>query len=352
MAAGDIVRVKTENSILQRVLQLSLKYIERFQHARKSLIEKSIIYGLGIQRKYWRTVELDEFPGYRWEVPVRLQEVDLRRFRIERNPVRPEIAYYTVWDVETDQYVQLEDRRVNPQAYLSTQDFIWLRHEFEETSPYSRGLGEVLYRIAYIKNRTLQYWADLGEHWGKPLLVASIDAARATYDAAVNSGGLQNAEAAMDRWLEILENMRARHVAVKPEYDKLEVHEAGNTGNNLLKQLVDYCDSRINIVLLGAELTTSAPSVGSYASAQLHQGTSNIIKNYSRTNEAEEYERSLLADIYFRNRLNFRALGVRWSGARPARLEISSKREEQQQELLEKASSLDKSEAKQIESAG
>jgi len=67
----------------------------------------------------------------------------------------------------------------------------------------------------------------------------------------------------------------------KPDHDKLEVHEAGSIGNNILQQLLEYVDSKIQLLILGAELTTIAPSVGSYALGQIHRGQQIHKENYN-----------------------------------------------------------------------
>jgi len=337
MVAGEKFEITGKHKRFNDIVQQGLSYIERFNHVRKSMCEKAVIYGLSVQKKEWGRVKFPDHPGMTWEVPVRLKEVDRRRMRIERDTQYKNRMYWTVWDPRLDEYVILEDRHYNPKAYAALQDYIFYWNEHEETSPYFRGLGEVMYGIVYIRNKALQYWSDLSERWGNPLLVATMDAVRAAYNSATQSGsGPANATTIINNYLDILENMRSRNVAVFPDHDKLQVHEGGSTGNNIIAQLIEYCDKRIQLLILGAELTTSAPSVGSYAMGQLHKGATNSIVMYHRQGIEENIERDLVYDFYHRNRLNFLKLGIRWPGVNGFQFETKVEQEEQREEMLEK----------------
>lgn len=336
MVAGEYFEVSGPDKMWNQIAVKAFRHIIRFTHSRKSMISKSVLYGLAIQKKEWKKVTWDEFPGMSWEVPTRIKEVDRRRVRIERGFEDKNDLCYTIWCPKTDQYMKLEDRNINPVALNAVQDYLWVMHEFEEMSPYGRGIGEVLYPLIYIKRQVVQYWADLAEHWGQPMLVATIQAARAAVDAALKGGtGVKNASDIMDNWLDMLEKMRARHVAVKPDYDKLDIHEAGSTGQNILKELIDYIDKKIELLILGAELTTMAPSVGSYALGQLHKGATQSIVSYNRSNIEEVFERDLLYDFYLRNRYNFLALGLYWIAPCPVKFKIKVEKEEQQEEMMQ-----------------
>jgi len=315
MSAGEYFQIKSNDVRLNKIMMKALLCIKRFTHARKSMVEKSMLYGLSVQRKYWKKIVWPEFPGMVWEVPVKLKEVDKRRLRIERSMQDRTNLRWTMWSLKEDKYVVLEDKAIVQNASISMQDFIWVWYTEEESSPYYQGLGEVLYTLGYIKSKVLQYWADLAEQFGRPILIATIDAARSAVNLAGSAGiSMNDYGAIVNNWLDILENMRARNVAVKPDHDKLEVHEAGSIGNNILQQLLEYVDSKIQLLILGAELTTIAPSVGSYALGQIHRGATNSVVMYNRSSVDEEITRDLLYEIYLRNRQNFYSLGIRWPG--------------------------------------
>lgn len=336
MVAGEYWEISGPNKKLNKIMARGLSYIERFTHARKTMLEKSVLYGLSVQKKYWKKVTWPEYPGMVWEVPYRLKEVDRRRMRIERDLNDKTNLWWTIWDPKFDRYIILEDRADEPEAVAAVQDYVWKLHEEEESEPYGKGMGTVLYQLAYIKHKIIQYWADLAEHWGRPLMIATINSARVAINAAVNGGaGMQDSSTAVNNWLDLMENMRARHVAVKPDHDSLDIHEAGTTGNNIIKELVDYIDNKFQLIILGAELTTIAPSVGSYALGQIHKGATNSIVMYNRNGIEEIIERDLLRDFFLRNKQNFYRLGLKWPGPNGVKFEIKVKQEEQKEEMME-----------------
>jgi len=84
-AAGEYVDCAGSNSELCALLKRALGYIKDFTHSRKSLIFNGNLFGLSIQKKYWKKVVWPDYPDLVWEVPERLVEVDRRRLRIERS---------------------------------------------------------------------------------------------------------------------------------------------------------------------------------------------------------------------------------------------------------------------------
>lgn len=315
MVAGDSWEIEGPNARFNFLVTKAFKNIERFTHARKSMVEKSVLFGLSVQQKEWKKEIWPEYGRMVWNIPKRLKEVDRRRMRLERDLAGigdKNNVYWTIWSPEVDQYVVLEDKNKNPRAKYSLQNYLWMWYEFEELSPMYRGFGECLYILAYIKKNTIQYWGNLAEHFGTPFIIASINAAKAAYNMATNAGtGAQDAQTIIDNWLDILENMRSRHVAVKPEHDSIDIHEAGSVGQNILKELIEYVDQKIELLLLGSELVTQAPSVGSYALGQIHEGATASIVLYNRQNIEEILSRDLIRDFYLKNRMNFYSLGIK-----------------------------------------
>lgn len=317
MIAGESYEISGSNAQLNQIVAKALKRIKRFTVARKVLAEKSAIYGLAVLKKKWKKETWPEYPGFVWEVPYELAEVDRRRMRIERDPEDKNKLYWTIWCPKTDQYMVIGDRNEDPGATLAMQDFVWLVHEHEENAAYGgyKGIGEVVYRLAYIKNKVIQYWADLCEHWNRPILAAAINAAQAAFNAAASTGAaVKDVDTIINNWLDLLQNMRSRHVFVYPDSDKFEVHEAGATGNNIVKEFIEYIDLKYQLLLLGCELVTIAPSVGSYAATQSQKGIYDYIVKYYRENVDVCVETDIISDFFFRNRLNFLRLGIRWPG--------------------------------------
>jgi len=307
-AAGEEVIIKHKNPIVTAVLQKCIAHIQDYAHARKSLVEKGVLFGLGVQRKYYKDVKLSGLKGT-WNLPYRIQEVDRRRLRIEREVGKPTEAYWTMWSPVYDQYIILEDRAKvkNIEDGAGVQDYCWYISQWEELSPYFRGVGEVVYPLAYMKKKLLQYYGDLCESWATPFLTVMIDTMKASITADMG-GGFSTVENRVDKIIETMENAKARHLAVLDEGDKLEYHEHGSSGQNLIQSFLDYIDKRIVLQLLGTELTTGASDHGSYAQADVHRGMGETLVVYRR-HRLEEFNRAdILQDIIIRNAHNFTSM--------------------------------------------
>jgi hypothetical protein len=295
-----------DNPLLTLVTKQALDNIHDFSHARMSMVKSSTIMGLGVQKKYWEISELAD--GNYWAVPKALREVDRRRLRIERDPDNKAVCRWTMYRPDLDvngvcYYVLLEDRNETPNAELALQDFVWLVHEYEELNPYKRGLGNPLYPLVFLKSKLLQYWASLSESWSKPFLVAAIDMLKGSVDASI-SGQYDSATRAK-KLLEMFEASRARHTCVIDASDKVTLHEAGSVGNNIIKEFCEVIDSKIQLLLLGAELTTGATAQGSFALGQIHRGATQSLIVYGRSRLEEVIVRDVIFDFFWRNRVNF-----------------------------------------------
>lgn len=326
------------------ILEKMLARIFDFVHARKSLIENGMLFGLGVQRKYYDKFKISECPGIEWIGISSIKEVDRRRLRLERNEDSGQFGvyrnemYWTIWSPMGDQYICLEDRHDNPAASDGggLQDYIWYYHEQEEQSPYFRGLGQVLYPYAYIHKCGLQYWADLCESWSKPFIAIFTDLTKGTINALL-SGDIKTAEEKARILLETCEGIRARHTAVLDKGDTFEVKEHGSTGNNIIKDLMDYCDDKIKLLFLGAELTTGTGSgVGSYALGNVHRQQTETLIMYSRSRLQEVLLRDIIYDLLYRNRINFYRLGFAAPEIGDIKFRIYTEAEEQKKEAINK----------------
>jgi len=193
MSAGEYIFIETKDKKLKAVCKFFMKNIRKFLHARKSMVEKALLFGLGIQRKYYKK---EEFGGMEWTIVSSLKEVDRRRLRIERDNQDKNKLYWTIWCPRIDQYIKLGERKDFPLAPEGTcfDDYVWNYYENEELFPYFQGLGDILYTLAYIKSKVIPYWADLAESWSKPLLIWSIDSAVASFTANIGTSATGSAQ--------------------------------------------------------------------------------------------------------------------------------------------------------------
>lgn len=328
MAAGERVKIKHENPSLVRLISKLLRSIPDFLHVRKSLIEKGMVFGLGIQKKEYRKVKWVDYPYFEWDVPSRIIEVDRRRLRIERDQDDRNRQYWTIWTPRYDQYQMIEDRNENPSAPLAIQDFIWYIHSYEEMSPYFEGFGDTLYMLAYMKAKALQYWSDLCESWSKPFLVGKIDLMKAVYDA-VAGNGMNSAADRKEKLITEFEKWRARHVAIVDKSDELTWNEHGSAGSNIIKELVDFCDSRIQLLFFGSELSTGAgDGKGSYALGAVHKSATDTVVHYNRSRLCEVLQSDLIYDFLWRNRKNLELIGIEMPDVCDVQVEITVDSEE------------------------
>ena len=307
-AAGEQVVIRHHDPRVQIILQNCVNRIEDFTHARKSQIQNGVLFGLGVQRKYYQKIKLPGIKG-EWNVPCRMQEVDRRRMRIEREVGDPTQAYWTLWSPEIDQYIILEDRATNPNIEdgAGIQDYCWFVNEWEELSPYFRGIGEVLYPLVYMKQKLIQYWADLSESWAKPFLTATINPRTGAATADLGSGKFTSIDARVQELLDKLDNARARHSMVLDTSDDLKIHEHGSTGNNIIADQINYINNRVQLVILGTELTTGAGSHGSYAQADVHRSMGETVIEFYRDRYESFAKKDIVQDIISRNVASFRA---------------------------------------------
>lgn len=321
MTAGETTTVECDDERLAELSTFILRQIKDFIHARKSLVEKAVLFGCGIQRKYYRRVF---YQDRYWQMPYRLAEVDRRRLRIERDEEDKTVLYWTIWCPKIDQYIMLEDRSINANAPdgCGVQDYVWYMHMAEEMSPYFEGFGETLYTLAYIKSKVVQYWADLCESWSKPFLVAQVDLMKATIDATLGTTGFPTAESRVNALIETFEKCRGRHIAVVDAGDKLQWFEHGSTGANIIRELLEYCDKKIQLLILGAELSTTAGGVGSYALGAVHKAQTDTVVIYNRLRLAEVLVDDLLYDFYYRNQGQLRSLDIEFPNPGDVRIKI------------------------------
>lgn len=311
-AAGDSYRVETGYQQVDYILMELLTEICDFLHARKSLIENGTLFGLGVQRKYYKNIDLEFFPNLKWRVIEKIREVDIRRLRLEREEGNVRNLYWTIWQPEVDQYIKILDRNFYPDAPSGDcyQDYIWYYHELEETNPYFRGFSGVLYKLAYIKSKTLEYWAALGEAWGEPLIQATIDVYKGVIDADLGNDSFVQLSRKTEKWVEMLKRAKQTRCLVVDKDDDIHLHQPGSTGTNILQDLVMLIDKKINMLFLGAELTTAAgKGEGSYALGNVHREKTQAIIDYARDREQETLKKEIIWDLLFQNRENFALLG-------------------------------------------
>jgi len=332
MTIGEYYEIECEDARLKIIVKEALQTICDFTHVQKSLVMGAVLFGLGIQRKYYTRKKLSGIPG-EWTVVDRIQEVDRRRLMIERDVEDRNKTYWTMYSLKDDKYIILFDRSENKNVEdgEAVQDYIWYIHEWEELNPFFRGLGDCIFQLAYIKTKAMQYWADNAESWAKPIIAFTTDLANKVADASLGAGFV-SADAAANQILSEVEKMRARYSFVLNNRDKIDFHEHGSTGSNIIAELIAYCDTQIRQLILGAELTTQSGQTGSYGQAAVHRQATDSVILYNRNRIAEVLEEYLINDFVYRNRLQLHALRIK-----PQRVKIKLKVQDEEMKRQEMA---------------
>lgn len=337
-SAGEYVEVHANNTEIKFITTKALSYIQDFTHARKSLIYHGTLFGLGLHKITWQKVRFREYPDLVWEVPVRLDEVDRQRLRIERSVHTDRKAWWTLWDYEYDQYLVLADGNQWP-GYKGPklQDFVWYYWENEEKSPYYRGKGLVLYRLLYIKDKLLKYWAALAENWSQPYVIFAINTMKELMTRGGNAQvGLATLQERLDDIVEKYRKQVAGHVmVVDKDATSIEFKEHGTQGNNIISEFIGYIDGKINNYILAAELTTqTGSSHGSYAQAKVHRGATQTKVLYGRHRAEERFTQDLVYNFYQINYLNLVNLGLRLPDPGEVNLLFKVRSEEVKEKIL------------------
>lgn len=307
-SAGEKHEITCFSPVLTDLAQKALSNIERYQHAKKSAIFNSTLFGLSLQKVTWERKRIRGYPGT-WEMPRKVQEIDKRVLRLERDTEKRK-SYWTIWMEEYDAYIVMANRCLYPNYQgPKIQDYLWMWYEQEQTEPYYRGLSQILFRFAYTKNLILQYWHDLAETWSKPWLHMETDGQKGGHGVSLSQG--------YDSWAGRVEEIvselikhKARHVFVTDkDSDTLNIHEQGSIGTNILLQYLMYADERIQKNILGEELQDKGGG-GSFNLATLKREAMDALVIDSRSALQETHTDQLLGEFWYRNRQNLMMMGL------------------------------------------
>lgn len=115
--------------------------------------------------------------------------------------------------------------------------------------PYGNGTISKLYFPVKLKNASLKFWVRFLEKYGSPWAVGKTDD---------DADGLAE---------EINAMLSGDTAVIEPDEEINLIHPAGSKGD--FDKLIDYCDTQINRVILGGNLTGDVKG-GSHAAASVH----------------------------------------------------------------------------------
>ncbi|KKL97528.1 hypothetical protein LCGC14_1833590, partial [marine sediment metagenome] len=161
-------------------------------------------------------------------------------------------------------------------------DGSWKAPETGGYSYYGRGLADTpLYHYFYFKMMALKFMLKELERYGIPSKILYT--------------GPQNAQLA-EKMSEIMIALKNDSVVVIPGKKgdvQVDIVKTTRSGNMFIL-FINYIDSLITKTILGQELMTEMPGVGSYAAAAVHQSVFGIISEQDRTLLRDTLDRTLL----------------------------------------------------------
>lgn len=301
-ASAHDVDVKAA-TICQRIIELGLG--QRFVEARFNLAE-GVFRGSSYARMngtlHW-TSNLDEknpkMPVQIW-MPTELVDVDRRRFdkvmhHVDRGlPTERYEAEWRMFDEVHNDWRQWE----HPEWYVKH-----IYNADEASLGYGQGLVDAMYFYWRAKEILLKSGLQGAERWALGFMVASVDNARSASSGKTN-------QAIVNSFISELTKQRSQHFFVKDKLDELEVLPGPGQGWEIVKFMLEYCDSKLRQLCLGANLPTSATKGGSYALGEIQQNTTDVLVKYDRRLLAETLTRDLVTFVWNVNRSVFINMGL------------------------------------------
>lgn len=244
-----------------------------------------------------RTLTIGDGKARTWWVPRRIEDLDKRMYRIvPKNDGKCIEAHWERWDVASDQWVNesVEDAQMT------------IRHVYQDDQSslgYGRGLREALGWWWYAKEHVFTESLQAVERFAQGIMTAKVDGAR---DAET---GLPNEEL-INRWRDVLEDLRSRHVLVYDKSDEVGMAQMSGEGWQLLENLRKELKNTILTLILGANLTTAATDGGSYALAEIQENSTEALIQYDRKALEDTITDDLLGCIWWKNYPNLLELGI------------------------------------------
>lgn len=178
-------------------------------------------------------------------------------------------------------------KRVPPYKFIrhtfNTTDGSWKKPETAGYAFYGRGLADTpLYHYFHFKMIALKYFMKELERYGMPFKILYT--------------GPQNAQLA-DKVHEIMLALKNDAVVTIPgKKGEVNVDVAKvASSRNVFETFIAYVDRLITKTVLGQELMTEMPGIGSYAAAQVHQSVFGLINTRDKMQLKDTLNRSLLA---------------------------------------------------------
>jgi len=240
-----------------------------------------------------------------WWVPYRLRDVDRRRVRFRSvqsydEDGKENIRVVTeLWSVLREQYEEMKD----------TRQFVQMTYrDEEERLSYGRGLLDSMYFYVWARGVIWREGLTGLERWSQGVLVGKVDSMRE------GSTGKTN-EVIRNELFDALKEMRSRHILVTGKETELQVINGGMEGHSIVMDFLKYLDEKLISLILGSSLPFGGgDGGGSYARAEIEQGTTHAMVQFDRDKLDEAITDNLVTLVWSSNFRNFVNLGLEGAG--------------------------------------
>ena len=256
-----------------------------------------------------------------WWVPYRLRDLDRRRIRfrsIQNYDKQGQESLRVVtelWSVLREQYEELED----------PSQFVKMTYRDEESRlSYGRGLLDSMYFYVWARGIIWREGLTGLERWSQGILIGKVDSMRE------GSTGKTN-ETMRNELFDSLKEMRSRHVLVTDKETELQVVTGGMEGHSMCMDFLKYLDEKLTSLILGSSLPFGGgDGGGSYARAEVEQGTTHAMVQFDRDKIDEALTEDLVGLVWAANFRNLASIGLEGAGM-PRFRSHAEKREDPQQ---------------------
>ena len=277
-----------------------LSYLRHFTQGRLNLA-RAFFSGARMARIILEPRVLDIGDGQlrTWVVPIELKDQDKRVFR--RVPTKGADDKIRVtwerWHIGKDKWLPL-----TPYEELTT-----IRHTYadsQENLGHGNSLKEAIGWWWYAKEHVFQESLAAVERFAQGIIHAKVDGLKNANSGKPNSTLIQ-------QWVNVLEDMRARHVLVSDKEDDVSMIPLDGTGWQMLTDIRADLRRTIFTLVLGSELVTSqGEGTGSYALGNVHENSTEALIQYDRETLEETLTDDLMGALWQMNRVNLSELGV------------------------------------------
>lgn len=281
-----------------------LSNIDRFDAARRTLAE-SFILGRRYAKIYWeeQVVSLDGTPPMRWFMPIKIKDVDRRRFHWEpvwsQGPTPTKIRTdLKMFDTNRSMWQTL-----TPDMRRTYIEYVW--QDTEDRLGYGWGALEALFYTHYFKGGTIKRLIEGIDRWANGFLIGKLDSLRAA------STDLTNAELTT-KMKEMLQKIRSDHVGVVEKTDELQLLEPTGKGLQIALDLVRYFNESAERLCNGSVRPAghSVDGTGSKGAGKTEEDTSESFYQFPREDLDNVLDRDLLGAFIYYNEGTLKEIGL------------------------------------------